>query len=124
MSMTDLKREPSLYRSDDGIFLGVCRGLAEWRDIPVSVIRLVIMLSLLVGFFPTVLGYVVAAILIKKAPGKPIDEMSKAELYRYYGQSKREILIRAREKMNDLEKRTRILETYVTSPEICWSILM
>jgi len=29
-----------LYRSRDGLLLGVCRGIAEWREFPVELVRL------------------------------------------------------------------------------------
>jgi len=29
-----------LYRSRDGLFLGVCKGISEWREFPVELIRL------------------------------------------------------------------------------------
>ncbi|CAD7838644.1 hypothetical protein S1OALGB6SA_571 [Olavius algarvensis spirochete endosymbiont] len=39
-----------LYRSRDGLILGVCKGIAEWREFPVELVRLVfILLVVLAG---------------------------------------------------------------------------
>jgi len=34
------RKKCKLYRSRDGLVLGVCKGIAEWREFPVELIRL------------------------------------------------------------------------------------
>jgi len=34
------RKKCKLYRSRDGLVLGVCKGIAEWREFPVGLIRL------------------------------------------------------------------------------------
>jgi phage shock protein PspC (stress-responsive transcriptional regulator) len=41
--------ERRLYRSRKGEILGVCRGIAESRDFPVSTVRLIFVLLVLFG---------------------------------------------------------------------------
>ncbi len=59
-----------LYRSRGGIVFGVCRGLAEYFDLSVFWFRAIVLGAfILTGFFPTVLVYVLAALLMKREPG-------------------------------------------------------
>lgn len=59
-----------LYRSKHGELFGVCQGLADWRDLPVGPIRLiVILLAVFSGFIPILLLYVLAALILPVEPG-------------------------------------------------------
>jgi phage shock protein C len=58
-----------LYRSRNGILLGVCRGVAEYFDFSVFWIRaLVVILFIFTGFWPVVGLYILAALLMKSEP--------------------------------------------------------
>ncbi|MDZ4860074.1 MAG: PspC domain-containing protein [Candidatus Hydrogenedentes bacterium] len=58
-----------LYRSRDGVFFGVCRGTAEYFDISVFCTRVITVIGfILTGFFPVVVGYIIAALLMKPGP--------------------------------------------------------
>ncbi|MGH0052026.1 MAG: PspC domain-containing protein [Sphaerochaetaceae bacterium] len=58
-----------LYRSPRGKIFGVCTGLAEWRDLPPDPVRLIVFLAVLfTGFFPGVLIYLLAALIIPMNP--------------------------------------------------------
>ena len=52
-----------LYRSRDGEILGVCRGIAEWRDLPVSAVRLVFVLLVLFAGMSIWVYFILALIL-------------------------------------------------------------
>jgi phage shock protein C len=54
---------------DNGLFYGVCAGVADQFGWPVMTVRLVAVLALVVFFLPTVAIYVAAAMLL---PGKPL----------------------------------------------------
>lgn len=59
-----------LYRDrDNGLFYGVCAGLADRFDWPLCTVRLFAVLSLIVFFLPTVVIYLAAALLL---PAKPL----------------------------------------------------
>lgn len=63
-------RVRSLRRNrENGLFYGVCAGIAESFRWPVSTVRLFAILSLVVFFLPTVIIYVAAAIVL---PAKPL----------------------------------------------------
>lgn len=58
-----------LYRSRNGILLGVCRGVAEYFDFSVFWIRaLAVILFIFTGFWPVVGLYILAALLMKSEP--------------------------------------------------------
>lgn len=62
-----------LYRSRDGIVWGVCQGLADWLDIDAIPVRLgFIILALITGFFPLLIGYGIAALIL---PVEPVSRM-------------------------------------------------
>ena len=52
-----------LYRSRDGAFLGVCRGIAEWRDLPVDMVRLVFILFAIFGSAGIWIYFILALVL-------------------------------------------------------------
>ncbi len=59
-----------LYKSDtDKILAGVIGGIGEYVDIDPTVLRLVfIVLAILTGVVPAILGYIVAMVIIPKHP--------------------------------------------------------
>ncbi len=58
-----------LYRSRDGILFGVCRGIAEWKDLPVGWVRFFTILAFMsTGFFPVGLIYLIAGLVLPIEP--------------------------------------------------------
>ena len=58
-----------LYRSRNGVVFGVCRGVADYFDVSVFWIRvIVVILFIFTGFWPIVGIYVLAALLMKSDP--------------------------------------------------------
>ncbi len=61
-----------LYRSRNGEMLGVCKGFAEWRDLPVNVVRLiVIILAISTAVFPALIVYFIIGVIL---PVNPYEE--------------------------------------------------
>ncbi len=59
------EKRRKLRRSRDGVIWGVCKGLANWIDAPVGIVRITyIVLLIATGFFPFGLAYILAAIFI------------------------------------------------------------
>ncbi|MGB5543277.1 MAG: PspC domain-containing protein [Gammaproteobacteria bacterium] len=66
-----------LYRDrDNGLFLGVCAGMADAFRWPIWGVRLTALLLLVTVFLPTVLVYVTAGLLL---PGKRLEFHGNAE---------------------------------------------
>ncbi|MEX2380860.1 MAG: PspC domain-containing protein [Opitutales bacterium] len=121
--MSDFQTNASsgLYRARNGLIFGVCKGLAKWRDLPVWAIRLLFILFFFVGgFFPAILFYVAAAIIMKPEPVIPFGSSEDREFYDSYTNSREMALNRLKRTFEQLDRRTRRLETIITDRENDW----
>ncbi len=110
-----------LYRSRDGIILGVCKGIAEHFDFSIFWARVItILLLFFSGFWPIVVLYFIAALLMKPEPVIPIQTNEEQEFYDSYIYSRKRAAERLRRRYNNLESRIQRMETHVTSREFDW----
>ena len=110
-----------LYRSRDGIILGVCRGVADYFDFSAFWIRaILIAVFIFSGFWPIIGIYILAALLMKSAPGVSGRKGSKRNFHCRYDRARRETAERFKRKWGHLEKRIRRMEVKVTSREFDW----
>ena len=110
-----------LYRSRNGIILGVCRGMAEYFDFSVFWVRVVALaLFFFTGFWPTAVVYFLAALLIKPEPVIPIENADEEEFYDSYVRSREMASDRIKRRYQKLERRIQRLEHTVTTPEFNW----
>ena len=110
-----------LYRSRNGALLGVCRGLADYFDLSVTWIRiLVVVLLLLTGLWPVAGIYLVAALIMKPEPVRPFQDEAEREFYDSYVNSRPRATDRLRRRFKDLDRRIRRMEDAVTSKEYDW----
>ena len=114
-------RRGGIYRSRNGVFLGVCQGIAEHFDFTVFWIRLAMVIAfILTGFWPVIGIYLVAAFFMKPKPVRPIKSDEEHEFYDSYVHSPRNAAQRLRKKFSNLEKRIRRMEDKVTGKEYEW----
>lgn len=60
-----------LYRSRDGVLFGVCQGFADWRELPVGPVRLiVILIAMFTAVVPVLLIYFALAVFLPLEPKK------------------------------------------------------
>ncbi len=58
-----------MYRSRDGVIFGLCQGFADWRELPVGSVRLVVVLiALFTAVMPVLLIYFGLAMFIPLEP--------------------------------------------------------
>ncbi len=58
-----------LYRSRRGEIFGVCKGIADWKDLPVGPIRLaVVLIALTTAVVPVLVIYILAALVMPVEP--------------------------------------------------------
>lgn len=58
-----------LYRDrENGWLFGVCAGLADFLNFRIGPVRIVVAVSLLLFFWPTVLAYLAAVFLLREKP--------------------------------------------------------
>jgi phage shock protein C len=114
-------RHGGIYRSRNGVFLGVCQGIAEHFDFTVFWIRMAMVIAfILTGFWPVIGIYLVAAFFLKPKPVRPIKSDEEHEFYDSYVHSPRNAAQRLRKKFSNLEKRIRRMEDKVTGKEYEW----
>ena len=110
-----------LYRSRNGIIMGVCRGIAEYFDFSVFWARMIAVILLFVtGLWPIVGIYIIAALLMKPEPVIPIETDAEREFYDSYTHSRQGAAQRLKRRYQNLERRIRRMEHVVTSPEFNW----
>ncbi|MFW5488688.1 MAG: envelope stress response membrane protein PspC [Desulfovibrio sp.] len=109
------------YRSRNGKFLGVCRGMSEYYGLPLRWVRIgVIAAAIFTGIWPALILYVIVAFLLKPEPVVPLKNESEQEFYESYASSREQGLSRLKRKFDQLDKRIRRMEDHVTSKEFEW----
>lgn len=110
-----------LYRSRKGIFMGVCRGIADYFNIRVFWVRTITLLSFLfTGFWPAGVLYIVAGLLLKAEPVMPFRDEKDQEFYDTYTHSRESAIQRIKRKFDNIERRIQRMEHTVTSREFDW----
>jgi len=110
-----------MYRSRDGIILGVCRGIAEYFDFSVFWVRgITVLFFLFSGFWPLTVIYFIAALLMKPKPAIPIHTNEEQEFYNSYVHSRKGAADRIKRRYRNLEGRIQRLEDTVTTREFDW----
>ncbi len=110
-----------LYRSRNGIILGVCKGIAEYFDFSVFWARtIVFILFLFSGFWPIAALYFIAALLMKPEPVIPIQTADQQEFYDSYVYSRKGATDRLKRRYDNLDRRIQRMEHTVTAREFDW----
>ncbi len=115
------EKHGGIYRARNGVFLGVCKGIAEYFDLSVFWLRLALVIVFIFsGFWPVIGVYLVAAFFMKPKPIKPIESEEEREFYDSYVHSPKSAAQRLRRKFDELERRIRGMEDKVTGREYEW----
>jgi phage shock protein C len=110
-----------LYRSRNGVILGVIRGIAEYFDFSVFWARVIaVILLFFSGFWPITALYFIAALLMKPEPVLPLHSDDEEEFYDSYVHSRKGAVDRIKRRYDNLERRIRRMEHAVTSREYDW----
>ena len=120
--MTEYSDKPGgIYRARDGVFLGVCKGLAEYFDFSIFWVRMaLVVMFIFSGFWPVIGLYLVAAFFMKPEPVKPIASEEEREFYNSYVNSPKSAAQRLKKKFQELDRRIRRMEDEVTGREYEW----
>lgn len=109
------------YRDRNGVLLGVCAGIARYFDLPVNMVRAVVILLLfLTGIWPVGFLYLIAAMIMKVAPAVPFKSPADREFYDSYSSSRTGALERLKRKFENLDRRIQRMEDVVTSRDFEW----
>ncbi len=116
-----LASSSGIYRSRRGLFMGVCRGVAEHFDFSVFWLRVIILiLFLFTGFWPVGVMYIIAGLLLKAEPVSPLRDEQDTEFYQTYTHSRQSAIQRVKRKFDNIERRIQRMEHTVTSKEFDW----
>jgi len=110
-----------IYRSRNGLILGVCKGLAEHFDFSVFWTRVIVLIFLFVaGILPAIGLYLLAALLMKPEPVIPLKNSAEKEFYDSYTYSRQGAVERLKRRFENLQRRIQRMEHIVTSTEYDW----
>ncbi len=110
-----------IYRSRNGIILGVCKGLAAHFDFSVFWTRVIALIFLfIVGILPAIGLYLLAALLMKPEPVIPVVNPAEKEFYDSYTYSRQGAVQRLKRRFENLQRRIQRMEHIVTSSEYDW----
>lgn len=118
---TRYDKQGGIYRARDGVFLGVCKGVADYFDFSVFWVRMaLVVIFIFSGFWPVIGVYLVAAFFMKPKPVKPIESEEERDFYDSYVSSPHRGAQRLKRKFKDLERRIRSMEDKVTAKDYDW----
>ncbi len=110
-----------LYRSRDGIILGVCKGIAEFLDFSEFWTRVTVLtLMIFTGLWPILGLYFLAALIMKPKPVLPLQSEEDQEFYNSYVNSRGMALRRLKRVSDALDRRMQRMEDIVTAKEFDW----
>ena len=105
-----------LWRDTDrGIIAGVCAGLAGYIGVEPIVVRLVAVLGLVFFFPPTIVAYVILALVLRPKPPTLYASPDEEAFWRGVGTAPADTLHSLKRKFADLEARLGQMESQVAS---------
>lgn len=112
-----------LYRARDGLFFGVCKGLANYTGFSVFWLRVIWVLAALLPVVTLplmIILYLVLALMMKPEPIVPFSTESDREFYDSYTRGPDLALQRLRRTYDHLDRRIQRMESIVTSKSYRW----
>jgi phage shock protein C len=104
------------FRSKKGLLLGVVQGLAEhWRMSPFTLRVIIILASVCLAFWPTVIVYLVAALIMPPQPESPPANERQRQLMIMSAANPKALVDQLENRLEQLEGKARRLEDIVTS---------
>lgn len=110
-----------LYRSRNGVIMGVCRGLSDYFNLRVGWVRLLAVAILLItGVWPVVIIYLAAGVLMKPEPMIPFENEDQRDFYDGYTANRHRTMRDLKRRFSTLDRRLRRMEDKVTSRDFEW----
>ena len=105
-----------LWRDRDrGIIAGVCAGIADYVGVEPIVVRLVVVLGLIFFFPPTIVAYIILAIVLRPKPPTLYASADEEAFWRSVGTAPADTFNSLKRKFADLEARLGHMESQVAS---------
>ena len=110
-----------IYRSRDGVIMGVCKGLSEHFGIPLFWLRILFIAMLLFGGVWPMMGlYFLAAFILKPRPLKAFETEHEKEFYNSYVDSRKNTVRALHKRYKQMEQKIERMEEIVTGKEFEW----
>lgn len=112
-----------LYRSRHGELMGVCQGIADWRDLPAGPIRLLlIIIAVSTGIFPVLVIYILAGLFMPLEPTEAEyrDRHFKEDIKDRYREDRRHTVNDIKEEFDNLKEKVSHMEDDVFNKEREW----
>ena len=110
-----------IFRSRNGMIMGVCKGLSDYFQIPVAWVRIVFVVTLFFsGLWPVIGIYFAASFLMKPRPVKPLETDGEKDFYDTYVNSRTGAIRTLKNRFESLDRRIRRMEDTVTTSEFEW----
>lgn len=94
-----------LYRSRKSDILGVCHGIAEWRDLPVGGVQLAaILIAVCTAIVPALLVYLIIGIILPVNPEKEGEKSYSRKAYHADSSEYETVYDDMRQKARDAEE--------------------
>ena len=110
-----------IYRSRNGIIMGVCRGISDYFQVPVAWVRIIFVVTLFFsGLWPVIGIYFAASFLMKPRPVRPLETDGEKDFYDTYVNSRTGAVRTLKNRFDALDRRIRRMEDTVTASEFEW----
>jgi phage shock protein C len=108
-----------LYKNpEDGRFMGVCAGVADYFDIRPGIIRLLTIIAFfMTGAFPTLVTYMILGFVLEEKPEEIIKDPEEEKFWTKARTKPAYTKVEMQSRFDDIEKRTRVMEAYLTSKQ-------
>ena len=107
-----------LYRDpDNGPFLGVCAGVAEYFGVTPLAVRVATVFGLIFFTLPTVIAYGAAGLFLERKPSGLFANTDEEDFWRAVRVDPNQTVSDLNHSFRDMERRLRAAEAYVTSSE-------
>lgn len=111
----------TLYRARDGMLCGVCKGIADYYHFNVFWVRfLAVCAMFFLAFWPVIIAYFVASMVMKIEPVLPLESEEDEEFYHSYSGSRSMALQRLKRTYESLDRRIQRIESTVTTRDFDW----
>ena len=107
-----------LYKNRrEGKIFGVCAGLADYFGMRAGAVRILAVIALLIGHGATIFAYLILALVLEDKPADLYDDPETDDFWRTVRTRPDYTVVNLKERLSDIEKRTRDMEAYMTSKQ-------
>src|SRR5579863_3710763 len=117
MTWTNSSGNPyRLFRdTENGMLAGVCAGIADYLGVEPMLVRIVAVVCLVLFLPPTIITYIVLALVLKPKPPALVSDRETAAFWRGVNTAPSDTLQALNRKFRELEDRLGQMETQVAS---------